>query len=44
MFQSFCGRSRYSDLALRVLAVAVGCIQQPPLDVESEERSGGGNW
>ncbi|CAK9014217.1 unnamed protein product [Durusdinium trenchii] len=27
----------YSDLALRVLAVAVGCIQQPPLDLESED-------
>lgn len=29
--------SRYSDLALRVLAVAVGCIQQPPLDIENED-------
>lgn len=29
----------YSDLALRVLAVAVGCIQQPPLDLESEDIS-----
>jgi len=29
----------YSDLALRVLAVAVGCIQQPPLDIENEDIS-----
>ncbi|CAJ1362374.1 unnamed protein product, partial [Effrenium voratum] len=27
----------YSDQALRVLAVAVGCIQQPPFELENED-------